>query len=92
MNITGDRQTAQSLPDEHAVRLARTGRRIEKHFGSPQNIEWCLADGQIFIVQSRPITTLYPVPRVADNKLHIFMSVGHPQMMTEAMKPLGISF
>ncbi|MHB1043549.1 MAG: rifamycin-inactivating phosphotransferase [Eubacteriales bacterium] len=91
VEIQGERQTAPALSDEDAVRLARMGRSIEEHFGSPQDIEWCLADGEIFIVQSRPITTLYPVPGVAGDKLHLFLSIGHPQMMTEAMKPLGIS-
>ena len=67
------------------------GRSIEAHFGNPQDIEWCFADNQIFIVQSRPITTLYPVPTIADDKIHLFVSIGHAQMMTEAMKPLGIS-
>lgn len=84
-------QTAQALKDEEAIRLARMGRVIEKHFGSPQDIEWGIADQEIFILQSRPITTLYPAPGVNDEKVHLFMSFGHPQMMTEAMKPLGIS-
>ena len=50
-----------------------------------------LADGKFFIVQSRPITTLYPPPRAADGRLHLYFSFGHVQMMTEPMKPLGIS-
>ncbi|MDF9408424.1 phosphoenolpyruvate synthase [Pelotomaculum isophthalicicum JI] len=91
LKITEERQTSQALPDEGAVRLARMGRNIEEHFGSPQDIEWCLADNEIFIVQSRPITTLYPIPAVSDDKLHLFVSFGHVQMMTEAIKPLGIS-
>jgi len=91
VEIAEERQTTQALPDEDAVRLARMGRSIEKHFGSPQDIEWCLADNEIFIVQSRPITTLYPVPAVADEQLHLFVSFGHVQMMTEVIKPLGIS-
>jgi phosphoenolpyruvate synthase/pyruvate phosphate dikinase len=89
--IAVDRQTEPALSDEDAIRLARMGRNIEDHFGSPQDIEWCLADGEIRIVQSRPITTLYPVPPVNDDNLHLFLSLGHPQMMTAAMKPLGIS-
>ncbi|SFG09495.1 pyruvate, water dikinase [Desulfotomaculum arcticum] len=91
VEIQSERQTAPALSDEQAVRLARMGRSIEEHFGSPQDIEWCLAGNEIFIVQSRPVTTLYPVPPVHDNKLHLFASFGHAQMMTEAMKPLGIS-
>lgn len=89
--LTGDRQTTPSLSDDEAVRLARMGRSIEAHFGSPQDIEWCLADGEIYILQSRPITTLYPVPPAADDQIHLFLSFGHVQMMTEAIKPLGIS-
>ncbi len=95
--IPGDRQTVPALSDEQAIRLARMGRVIEEHFGSPQDIEWCFADNtswghsDLFIVQSRPITTLYPVPVTADGQLHLFISLGHAQMMTEAMKPLGIS-
>lgn len=91
VEIEGEKQTAPALSDEQAIRLARMGRSIEEHFGSPQDIEWCLADNEIFIVQSRPVTTLYPVPKVTDDKLHLFLSIGHPQMMTDAMKPLGIS-
>ncbi|WP_207122583.1 phosphoenolpyruvate synthase [Actinocatenispora comari] len=113
------------LTDEQVLRLARLGRRIEAHFGRPQDIEWCLTDapdptdgsgsvggadnsgsvggadgsgsvggaeGEFQIVQSRPITTLYPVPAVADDgAYHVFLSVGHQQMMTDAWKPLGIS-
>ncbi len=92
VKLTGDRQTAPSLSDEQAVRLARMGRSIEKHFGCPQDIEWCLADGEIFILQSRPVTTLYPVPPAeTGDQVRLFLSFGHVQMMTEAIKPLGIS-
>jgi len=92
VDITGDRQTAPSLSDEQAIRLARTGRSIEAHFGSPQDIEWCLVDGEISILQSRPITTLYPVPPAeTGTQVRLFLSFGHMQMMTEAIKPLGIS-
>ncbi|HBX23320.1 MAG TPA: phosphoenolpyruvate synthase [Desulfotomaculum sp.] len=91
VGIEGERQTVPALSDEQAVRLARMGRSIEEHYGKPQDIEWCLTDNAIFIVQSRPITTLFPVPATADEQLHLFLSIGHAQMMTEAMKPLGIS-
>ncbi|MGY2061411.1 PEP/pyruvate-binding domain-containing protein, partial [Nocardia gipuzkoensis] len=79
------------LSDTEALRLARLGRHIEKHFGSPQDIEWCLDGQEIRIVQSRPITTLFPIPAAADDENHVYVSVGHQQMMTDAMKPLGIS-
>src|SRR5262249_188058 len=70
--------------------LARIGRTIEDHFGRPQDIEWCLADDMFHIVQSRPITTLFPVPKAPDRAHRVYVSVGHQQMMTDPMKPLGV--
>ena len=84
-------QEQPALADEQVVRLVELGRRIEAHFGRPQDIEWCLVDGGFQIVQSRPITTLFPIPAVGDEDNHVYVSVGHGQMMTDAMKPLGLS-
>jgi phosphoenolpyruvate synthase/pyruvate phosphate dikinase len=86
------RQEQPALTDAQVVQLAQLGRRIEAHFGYPQDIEWCLADDAFQIVQSRPITTLFPVPAVSDGENHVYVSVGHQQMMTDPMKPLGLSF
>jgi len=83
--------TGQALTDEQILQLERIGRKIEAHFGYPQDIEWCLADDEFYIVQSRPITTLYPVPEASDGGDHVYVSVGHQQMMTDPIKPLGIS-
>jgi pyruvate,water dikinase len=92
-----EQQAMQALTDEQILQLEHIGRKIEKHFGHPQDIEWCLADDEsdsyrIYIVQSRPITTLYPIPQANDQENHIYISVGHQQMMTDAIKPLGLSF
>jgi pyruvate,water dikinase len=84
-------QQQPALTDAQVVELARLGRRIEAHFGRPQDIEWCLADDRIWIVQSRPITTLFPIPAADDRENHVYVSVGHQQMMTDPMKPLGLS-
>ena len=89
--IEPERQNRQALTDEQILRLARIGRKIERHFGHPQDIEWCLADGAFHILQSRPITTLYPIPEAHDQENHVYVSVGHQQMMTDPMKPLGLS-
>ena len=80
------------LSDAQVVDLVRLGRRIEALFGRPQDIEWCLDDAGFQIVQSRPITTLFPVPETGDGENHVYLSVGHQQMMTDAMRPLGLSF
>ena len=89
--IEPERRELPALTDAQVVRLVQLGRRIEAHFGSPQDIEWCLADDDFQIVQSRPITTLFPIPAATDQENHVYVSVGHGQMMTDAMKPLGIS-
>lgn len=90
--IDPDQQQLQTLTDQQIIQLAQVGKQIEAQFGSPQDIEWCLVDGAIYIVQSRPITTLFPIPEAADDNNHVYVSVGHQQMMTDAIKPLGLSF
>ncbi len=90
--IEPERQVRPALTDAQVVQLVQLGRRIEDHFGCPQDIEWCLVDDDFQIVQSRPITTLFPIPAVADRENHVYISVGHQQMMTDPMKPLGLSF
>ncbi|WHY55801.1 phosphoenolpyruvate synthase [Peribacillus simplex] len=89
--IDPDRQKNQTLTEQQILQLARTGRQIEAYFGCPQDIEWCLVDDTFYIVQSRPITTLYPIPEADDQENHVYVSVGHQQMMTDPMKPLGMS-
>ncbi|MEH2149225.1 phosphoenolpyruvate synthase [Nostoc sp.] len=89
--IEQQRQNRQALTDEQIVQLERIGRKIEEHFGSPQDIEWCLVDDRFYIVQSRPITTLYPIPEANNRENHVYVSVGHQQMMTDPIKPLGLS-
>lgn len=90
--IEAGRQIMQTLTDEQILQLEGTGRAIEAYFGRPQDIEWCLFEDKIYIVQSRPITTLYPAPDNKDGKNRVYFSFGHRQMMTEAMKPLGLTF
>ncbi|MDA1904710.1 phosphoenolpyruvate synthase [Bacillus cereus] len=90
--INPAQQKLQTLSEQQILQLASIGRQIEAYFGCPQDIEWCLVDDTFYIVQSRPITTLYPIPEENDGENHVYISVGHQQMMTDAMKPLGLSF
>jgi pyruvate, water dikinase len=46
------------LADEELARLAELGRSLEERFGCPQDVEWAIADGDVFLLQSRPVTTL----------------------------------
>ncbi len=54
-----DKRSAPSLSDDQAQAVARLATQVESHYGSPQDVEWGLANRQLFILQSRPITTLH---------------------------------
>ncbi len=82
----------QVLSDSQIIELEHLGRQIESHFSSPQDIEWCIAENQIYVLQSRPITTLFPLPKRIENETRIYVSSGHLQMMTAPVKPLGMYF
>jgi pyruvate,water dikinase len=58
VDVDEDMQERQKLTDEQIIQLAQIGQKIEQHYNFPQDIEWAVEDGIIYIVQSRPITTL----------------------------------
>ena len=51
-----------ALTDAEAARIAEFARRAERHFGRPQDIEWAMRGGEIFLLQTRPITSLAATP------------------------------
>jgi pyruvate,water dikinase len=51
-------QSQQKLADDDIIQLAKLGKQIEDHYQFPQDIEWAKEDGNLFIVQSRPVTTI----------------------------------
>ena len=57
-DIEESKQDSPSLTIDEVQKLAQIGKQIESHFGSPQDIEWSIENGEIYILQSRPITTL----------------------------------
>ncbi|PTL83883.1 phosphoenolpyruvate synthase [Vitiosangium sp. GDMCC 1.1324] len=83
---------ARAMDDAALRELVAMGVRIETHYGKPQDIEWCIEAGRLYVVQARPITSLYPLPELApgDEGLHVYLSFGHFQMMTDAMPPLSL--
>ena len=88
-----DRRRARVLDDSEVKQLVDLGRRIEELQGSPQDIEWCIEDDEVFVVQARPITTLYPLlePSFEDDSLHACLSFSHFQVMTDAMPLMATS-
>lgn len=91
--LSGKQRTERVLPEAQAILLAEIGRRIEGHYGRPQDIEWAIENGRIYILQSRPITSLYPLPAAIeaqpDSPLRLMFSFGAVQGMLDPMTPLG---
>ncbi len=57
-NVEEGMAERQKISDSEIVELAKIGAKIEKHYGKPQDLEWAVANGKIYIVQSRPVTAL----------------------------------
>ncbi|MUW14733.1 phosphoenolpyruvate synthase [Halorubrum sp. CBA1125] len=58
LDVEDERRTARVLSDAEIERLVELGERVEDHYGTPQDVEWAIYDGEIFMLQSRPITTI----------------------------------
>ncbi len=65
VTVHEDASAQQALPDGAILALAEMGQEIQNLFDSPQDIEWAWADETLYILQSRPITSLFPVPETA---------------------------
>ena len=85
--------TTGCLTADDLERLRRTGRRVERHNEWPQDIEWAIdADDVLWLLQSRPITTLFPVPADSDpDDLRVYLEVGHLQGLRQPTTPMGMS-
>jgi len=58
IKVLASKQEKQKLNNKQIIKLAKICKKIEKHYKSPQDIEWALENNKIHITQSRPITTL----------------------------------
>ncbi len=94
--ITGEARSAQVLTEAQAIILAEIGQRITQHYGQPQDIEWALTNGKFTILQSRPITSLFPVPEKAvthqkeTGHVQVMFSFASVQGVMEPITPLGV--
>jgi len=99
--LSPEERAARVLDERELATLVDLGEQVERLYGgAPQDIEWCItAAGEAFLLQARPITTLYPLmkpepepaPAPEDGSLQLGFSIGHAQMMIDPMKPMGIS-
>jgi rifampicin phosphotransferase len=91
----GASPTRACLSDEQIQTLAALGARVEARYGTPQDIEWAIdASGQVFLLQARPITTLFPLPESApstDEDLRVYLAFGVQQGTYRPFTPMGLS-
>jgi rifampicin phosphotransferase len=92
---TNDGSSEACLSDEQVRALAALGAQVEAHYGAPQDTEWAIdPSGKLWLVQSRPITTLYPLPDNApdtDDVLRAYFSVNVFQGVYRPLTPMGIT-
>jgi len=85
----------QALSDNEILELVQIGQKTVAYFNSPQDIEWAISQGCLYLVQSRPITSLYPIPSSLPNRnpendnLQVWFSFASWQGMLDPITPLG---
>lgn len=99
--IPHEKREISSLTTKQVRTLFEKGEKIEKHFGSPQDIEWVFLAGNIIVLQSRPITTLQhikPLPSFpicwkaeADKEKIWTKGMGVPSRFVDPVTPLSFS-
>ncbi|SMD14280.1 PEP/pyruvate-binding domain-containing protein [Lentzea albidocapillata] len=80
----------QCLTDGQIHGLAVLGRKVQRHYGSPQDIEWAIDDdGELHLTQARPITTLFPLPDNPDGNAHAYFCFSLAQGLERPITPMG---
>ena len=90
--LDGTPPRADGCLDRDQLELLReAGAAVQESFGCPQDIEWAIArDGGLWLLQSRAITTLFPLPPETDD-LRVYFEMGHMQGMLRPFTPAGMS-
>mmetsp|Transcript_5168 Transcript_5168/g.7881 ORF Transcript_5168/g.7881 Transcript_5168/m.7881 type:complete len:881 (-) Transcript_5168:436-3078(-) len=82
--------SCEVLTDEEVKSIIDLGQNVQDLYGEPQDIEWTKsAEGKFSVVQSRPITTLFPLPNVSMHPLQVFFSFNSVQGIIEPIYPAG---
>ncbi len=91
--VPKSKQREITLNKKEIENLLDLALKVERYFGSPQDIEWAFSEGKFYLVQSRPITSLYPIPKVIQGKggFRIYINVNnYSQAMKEPFTPMGV--
>jgi pyruvate,water dikinase len=87
-----DQRAQACLGDAQVLQLADLGQQVQQHYGAPQDTEWALdSAGKVWLTQARPITTLYPLPRMHQSGLRVLMCLSLAQGLTRPITPMGIA-
>ena len=92
VNVPGEKRKRPSLDRSEVDKLLELGEKAEDYFGTPQDIEWAWCEGEFYLVQSRPITTLFPKlkPEDGSNELRIYTNfLLIDKVMPEPLTPMG---
>jgi hypothetical protein len=90
VQVVESQSAAQAIPDETILALARLGKQVADLYAFPQDIEWAWADQTLYLLQSRPITSLYPTPEgMPVEPLNVLFSFAAVQGMLDPFTPLG---
>jgi pyruvate, water dikinase len=74
VDVAAERQDVACLDDDQLAALVELGRRVERHFGSPQDVEWAIdSEGELYVLQSRPVTTVAPKPKQSGSAMDLVM-------------------
>lgn len=103
VSLSNKEKSVQKLTDKEILKVAELGKKIEEHYKFPQDIEWAIADGDVFMVQSRPVTTLNsdisdegknkeaPMPRQVSSGIGVPTSSVGKVILKGAAASLGIA-
>ena len=90
--IQEERDAADAaLDDKSVLKIGALAEQVAGFFGVPQDIEWAMTGDDLFLLQSRPITSLYPLPRGSQSgdSLRVWFSFGSWQGVLDPITPLG---
>lgn len=93
MKLDKEKACSRVLSDSQIKELCRLALKVEEHYKIPQDIEWGWEKNHFFLLQSRPVTTLFPLPESPRGRKdhRIYISLGHVQVMTSPISPMGRS-
>ncbi len=85
IDLTPEEQARQKITDTEIVKLAKIGKQLEDHYGFPQDIEWATEKGEIYIVQTRPVTTIKETTEAAHD-------IDAPVLVSGAAASPGVAY